>query len=121
MTSKKQIKSSLSNFEDIEVTFGLKRAFEIDSDCSKRPVIKGVVVASISCNRDKTIDISFFPISKNTYTEQACEKFSNIVLPDIKRWLEEQVAKLETAIVGVEQLIIEWNGKKHLFHSTKFL
>jgi len=121
VTTKKQVKSYLSNDENITVVFGLRRVFELDSRCSNVLNIKGIVVASAYCNRDKTIGVSFFPIPQNVYDEQAYEEFNNAILPQIKKWFEVQVAKPDTAILGVEELIIEWSEKNHLFHSVRFL
>jgi len=39
----------------------------------------------------------------------------------IQRWVCEQLEKPDTAIVGTEQLIIEWEGNKHLLHNVTYL
>ncbi|QSX18452.1 hypothetical protein [Priestia megaterium] len=121
VTNKKQVKSNLPNDENITVVMGLSRVFELDSRCSAGLKIKGTVVASISCQRDKTIGVSFFPISRNLCNEKAYEEFNAIVLCDIKKWIEEQVSKPDTAILGIEELIIDWDGQNYLFHHVRFL
>ncbi|QLK09393.1 hypothetical protein BMG_6168 (plasmid) [Priestia megaterium] len=40
---------------------------------------------------------------------------------DIQKWMWEQTEKPDTAIVGIEQLIVEWVGNKHLLHYVTFL
>lgn len=123
VTNKKQLKSQLLNTDELSICFGLTRQFEFDSRCpnAKRPFIKGTVIATISYQRDGMKSIYFFPITRNTYPEKAYEEFNNSVLPDIKKWIEEQTKKPDTAILGIEELIIEWNGKNHLLHNMRFL
>ncbi|MFB7142591.1 hypothetical protein ACFCYN_23570 [Gottfriedia sp. NPDC056225] len=120
-TNKKQVKLNLPNKEDANVLFGLRRKFEFDTQCSRPPQISGTVVASVTCNRDKDISIYFYPISQNIYPEKAKSQFHNDVLPELKKWIEKQSSKPDTAVLGVEEYIIEWNGKNHLFHQIKFL
>ncbi|GIO68173.1 hypothetical protein J21TS3_29940 [Paenibacillus cookii] len=43
------------------------------------------------------------------------------ILLNIKQWIQEQMNKPDTSISGVEQLIVEWNGKEHLVHKVRFL
>jgi hypothetical protein len=121
VTNIKQIKSKFMKNEDLKISYGLGRQFKFDSRCRNKPVIKGTVVASVSCNRDRAIQFSLYPISQNAYPEKAYEEFNNVVLPDIKKWIDEQISKPETAILGVEELIVEWNKKNHLFHNVRFL
>lgn len=121
VTSKKELKSCLENVTEIDVSFGLTRKFEFDSRCSKKPIVKGTVVASASCQRDKAINLSFFPISQNNYSKEEYEQFQSEVLPILEEWIREQINKTDTAILGIEELVIERNEKKHLFHKTKFL
>lgn len=122
-TNKKQLKYQLLINNEPSICFGLTRQFEFDSRCpiTNRPIIKGNVIATASYHRDRTIGIYFFPISRNTYPEKAYEEFNNSVLPDIKKWIQDQTTKPDTAILGIEELIIEWNGEKHLLHNVRFL
>jgi hypothetical protein len=120
-TSKYQLKLLFSDIETLRILFGLNRKFEFDSRCSNKPNIKGVVVASISYHRDRTVNFSLYPLSINDYPEKAVEDFNNVILLDIQQWLKVQIDKPETALLGIEQLVVEWNGNKHLFHSVKFL
>jgi hypothetical protein len=43
------------------------------------------------------------------------------ILLNIKQWIQAQMNKPDTSISGVEQLIVEWNGKEHLVHKVRFL
>lgn len=120
-TNKRQMKLYFSSEEDTFVSFGLKRKFEFDSRCPRPPHLNGTVVASVSCSRDKKISIYFYPISQALYPQNATTEFHNQILPSIKEWVHNQTSKPETAVLGVEQCIIEWNGKTHLLHHLKFL
>jgi hypothetical protein len=123
VTNKKQLKYNLLNTDELSICFGLTRQFEFDSRCpnANRPIIKGIVIATASYQRDRTIGIYFFPITRNTYPEKAYKEFNNSILPNIKKWIQEQTTKPDTAILGIEELIIEWNGKNHLLHNVRFL
>jgi hypothetical protein len=68
----------------VTISFGLVRHFEFDSRCLNKPVIEGTVVASVSCNRERTIHISFYPITQNSYPEKAYEEFNNVVFLGVK-------------------------------------
>jgi len=43
------------------------------------------------------------------------------MLLTIKQWLEGQINKPDTALLGYEQLVIEWTENEHLLHKVKFL
>lgn len=120
-TNRRYIKIYFSNEKDLYVSFGLNRKFEFDSRCSRPPQLTGTVIASVSCDRDKNISINFYPISQDRYPQNARNEFHIEVLPSIKEWVHNQKMKLETAVVGVEEYIFEWNGKTHLSHQLTFL
>jgi hypothetical protein len=110
-----------SSEENIYVSFGLNRKFEFDSRCPRPPQLNGTVIASVSCNREEKIRIYFYPISQDLYPQNAKNEFHNEVLPSIKEWVHNQTSKPETAVLGVEQFLIEWNGETHLTHQLNFL
>lgn len=120
-TTKRQLKNVFSGFETLNFLFGLSRNFEFDRRIPDKPKIKGVVVASVSYYRDRTLNFSLFPLSIIDYQDQAAEDFNNHILLTIKQWIQTQINKPDTAILGIEQLIVEWNGKEHLIHQVKFL
>jgi hypothetical protein len=120
-TNNRQIKFYFSSGEDLYVCFGLNRKFQFDGRCPRPPQLKGIVVASVSCSREKKININFYPISQDLYPQSANNEFHNEVIPSIKVWIHNQTSKPETAVLGVEEYIIEWNGKTNIFHQLKFL
>lgn len=121
VTTKKQLKNHFSSHTDLDILFGLTRQFEWDSRCLQHPKITGAVVAEALVHRDRTLDLSFFPIARNTYSKVAYEEFNHNLLADVQKWLREQTEKPDTAIVGIEQLVVEWVGNKHLLHYVTFL
>lgn len=84
---------------------------------SKEAKNQRYVVASVAYSRDRSINFSFYPISVLDYPEKAVENFNNVVLFDIREWIKGQMNKPDTALLGYEEMVIEWNGNKHLFHN----
>jgi hypothetical protein len=50
------------------------------------------------------------------YLVQARDDFSGRVIPKLRRWFEQQIAKPDTALLGYDQMIVEWDGTTHRFH-----
>jgi len=121
VTTKKQLKKYISQLTNVDFSFGLTRYFEWGSRRSHHPKLKGTVVAVVSFYRDKSLNLSFFPIVSNLYPEAAYEEFNYNILQAIQKWVCQQLEKPDTAMVGVEQLVVEWDGNKHLLHSVTFL
>ncbi|WP_061860375.1 hypothetical protein [Priestia megaterium] len=121
VTTKKQLKKYISPLTDVDFLFGLTRCFEWGSRRFNHPELKGTVVAVASFYRDRSLNLSSFPIVRNVYPEAAYEEFNRNILLTIQRWVCEQLEKPDTAIVGIEQLIVEWEGNKHLLHDVTFL
>jgi len=119
-TTKRHLKSVFFNIE-MDVLFGLVRKFEFDSRCPNKPNIVGNVVASISYSRDRTVDFSLYPLLITDYPNSAFDDFNNQILLTIKQWLEGQINKPDTALLGYEELVIEWTENEHLLHKVKFL
>ncbi|GIO32674.1 MULTISPECIES: hypothetical protein [Paenibacillus] len=120
-TTRRHLRSVFTDFEAINFLFGLRRNFEFDSRASTMPSIKGTVVTSVSYHRDRSTNFSLFPLSIIHYSDQAADDFNSQILFNIKQWIQAQMNKPDTSILGVEQLIVEWNGKEHLVHKVRFL
>jgi hypothetical protein len=121
ITSKKNVKAVLGHYEMLTVNFGLRRKFEFDSRCSNKPIIKGPVVVSVSIARSKEILASFYPVAISDLPADAIKVFHETTLQAISKWINGIVRKPETAIVGVEELIVEIEGETIKFHQVKFL
>jgi hypothetical protein len=79
------------------------------------------VVASLSVSRDWSSIISLYAIRKEAYSEVAAQDFEHAVLPQLRSWIDAELAKPSTAVLGVRQIIAEWDGKKHHLHELTFL
>jgi hypothetical protein len=99
----------------------LGKTFTFDSRCSKRPRLVGPVVASIQVSRDRTAILQLYPVKVRDYSEETAVQFAEQVLPDLKGWLTTQLAKPETAVLGYQQVVVEWSAGGHKIHEVRFL
>lgn len=60
---------------------------------------------------------SAYPIRADAYPPHAREDFRDRVLGEMRRWLQQQMAKPDTAVLGYEFLIAEWDGTAHRLHT----
>jgi len=123
ITSKKLLTTMLEPFdtENIHISFGLTREFSLDERCKKKPTITGKVFLAATCSRDKDISVSLFPILSQDLSVDAIKGFVTTALPTLCKWIEEQAGKPNTAVVGHEQIIVEWSGESYSFHQVTFL
>lgn len=104
------------------VSFGSPiRTFSFDHRASAVPKLSGAVVASASVNRDGQAHLCVFPIKRDGYPDSAASDFATSVLPGLASWISEMHSRPETAIVGVEESVIEWTGSGHSVHRLTFL
>ena len=59
---------------------------------------------------------SAYAVRRDAYPPQAREDFRARVLAEIRHWLRTQMAKPDTAVLGYECFIVEWDGTTHNFH-----
>lgn len=83
--------------------------------------VVGPVVASLSVSREKTAILQLYPVRRHDYPDDAAIRFKTEVLGYLKGWLDRQLSKRETAVLGYEQLIVEWIGASHRYHEVRFL
>jgi hypothetical protein len=120
--SKADLKQALGNIEPLSVHMGsLGTKFTFDPRCHHRPRLEGHVVASVGVSRDLTAIFQVYAIPVDDYPAEAVEQFRTDVLPRMRSWLVSQLAKPQTAILGYEQLIVEWTGSQHRDHVVRFL
>jgi hypothetical protein len=104
------------------VSFGNPiRTFAFDHRASRAPKLSGAVVASAQVNREGLAHLCFFPIMRDGYPDSAASDFATSILPSLARWISEMHSRPATAIVGVEESVIEWNGSDHSVHRLTFL
>jgi hypothetical protein len=120
--SKKIITSAFGNFGKLRCTFASARAtFNLDSRCFERPVINGLVVASLSVSRARTALLQIYPAEIAFFGASATSRFEAFVVPHLAKWLQQQLKKPETAVLGHEQIIVSWNGSEFEYAQVRFL
>jgi hypothetical protein len=116
-----EVKEWSKGFADLRIEFGTHRNFQFDSRCNNRPKIQGNVVVSVSIDRQLKPALFLYPIPNSQYPEQVKKEFLAGILPDLKKWLTEQLAKHENEIIGQETVVIELNGGHFKMHRLRYL
>lgn len=118
--SRRRIKEVFASDALALVSFGSPiRSFSFDSRLPQPPRLVGPVVASLSVARDRSAYLCLFPMRRESYPSPAQSDFSIDVLPRLQRWLRDKQARPDTAIVGHEQLVVEWTKQGHRSHELK--
>jgi len=120
--SLKAAKQLFAEFENLSVHFGsLGKTFAFDSRAKECPTLSGPVVASLSISRDSKAILRFYAVRRNAYSHTAADEFVTTWLPVMQEWLLSKLSRPATAILGIEQLLIEWNSQKHRKQEIRFL
>jgi hypothetical protein len=120
--SKADLKRTFGDIEPVHVYMGyLFPKFIFDSRCHHRPRLDGPVVASLSVSRDLTAIMQVFPVRRDDYSERATDDFREDILPGLRSWLISQLQKQQTAILGCEQVVVEWTGREHRQYFLRYL
>jgi hypothetical protein len=115
--SAKELKAAFSDIENLSVYCGaLGKSFAFDSRSRKRLKLEGIVVADAQVSRELNALFILYAIRREDHSERAANEFCDKILPQIHEWLRLQLVKSQTAVLGVESLIIEWSG-----HEIRFL
>jgi hypothetical protein len=99
----------------------LGKTFSFDSRCANRPRLAGPVVASLSVSRSRTAILQLYPVKRREYSDAAMAEFAERVLPQLRSWLQIQLTKPETAMLGCRQRVVEWTADGHKNHELRFL
>jgi len=97
------------------------RSFRFDSRCHPRPRLRGPVVAKLTISRTRESYLILYPCPRLTYSDEALADFRARVAPAMRSWLEAEQAKPETAVLGYESFLAEWDGGSHRTHRVRFL
>jgi hypothetical protein len=115
--SRRRVKEVFANDELEWVSFGNPiRSFRFDGRMTQRPRLVGPVVASLSIDRENSAHLCLYPVKLELYPSPAQAHFSIEVLPRLQRWLHDKQSRPETAIVGHEELLVEWTEQGHRHH-----
>lgn len=94
---------------DLTVFWGDQRSFSFDRRMRKAPGIEGVVVASLSVNRNQNDGsgiLNFYIITDEGYGERQKKLFEDACLPRMKDWFLAE-PKLRG---GHDELLVSWTG-----------
>jgi len=120
--TKADLKQAFGDIQPLSVHMGsLGNKYQFDSRCHHRPHLVGPVVASLSVSRELTAIFQAYPVEVESYSAEVVVQFREEVLPRMRLWLLTQLGKPQTAILGHEQLIIEWSGSAHREHAIRFM
>ena len=118
----KILKAVFSDIENLSIhCCTLGKNFKFDSRSKKRPVLEGTVMAHAEVSRNLEALLILYPIHREDYPQWAANEFCDKILFHIHEWLKSQLAKSQTAILGVEYLIIEWTGHEYRKHEMRYL
>lgn len=116
--TRREAKATFGDLDVVSIGLGcLWRHFRFDSRCRHRPdVAEQHIVAEAGYGPDRKAHFSAYVVREDAYPLQAREDFRDRVLPEMRQWLQTQIAKLDTATLNHEYLIVEWDGTTHQFH-----
>lgn len=78
-------------------------------------------MAQVQVSRNLEAMLILYPLKTEAYPESAGSEFSDSIIHEVHEWLQSQMSKPQTAILGAESLIIEWTGSQHKKHALRFL
>ena len=110
---------------DVDINIGLLRDYAHDSALPKRLKPKGLVVASFSINHRRSNYgamqpvscgiLSLYVIHDQAWTDAQSNEFVNTALPRLHEWYLGH--RTSSAVIGgVDQILVEWDGKSLHFH-----
>jgi hypothetical protein len=89
---------------------------------SYNPVIRnsGPILASVAVGAGEP-HLCLYAVRADGYPHEAAEDFRSAVLPKLREWLDQELAKPETLkFAGARVLVVEWAGDRHRFHQMKW-
>jgi len=120
--SRRDVKSVFDPDELEWVSFGNPiRTFSFDFYATGVPRLSGPVAISLMMSRVREAHLCVFPVPREGYSEKARAQMVESVLPRFAEWLRAKQSHPDTAVLGHEQIIAEWNGKTHQCHELRFL
>jgi hypothetical protein len=117
--SKRDFKDAFDNAEIEWTGFAYpSKSFSFDSKYRHVPMITGSVVAQLTfCFYPRSAHICFYPVARETYSDNASLDFKENQLQKMASWYFTQMALPETHNQGLyKSIIIEWNRDVHFIH-----
>lgn len=106
---------------DLRIEFGVQRIFRFDPRCKSRPKIQGIVAASLFIDYQLKPALYFYPIPGSKYPESVKYEFMQRMENELKKWLEDRLAKHETDMPGREMILMELNNARFSMHRLRYL
>lgn len=116
-----EVQEWAKEFADLRIEFGTHKSFRFDPRCKSRPKIQGIVAVSLFIDCQLKPALYFYPIPASKYPESAKFEFLARLENDLKKWLEDQLAKHETDMVGREMMLMELKDARFTMHRLRYL
>ena len=110
---------------DIDISFGLLRKYEFDTCARKKPLISGVVIASLSINERERVEVGgngllvLYQVNKSLYEKSDQNLFENKYLPQMCEWYSQK-KKSNQYICGVSELLVEWYNHEFTVNEIRY-
>ncbi len=116
--TKREAKAAFGDLELRWIGLGWpSRHFRFDRRTTHQPkVAEKDIVADATYSPQREGWFMAYAVRKEDYPPEAREDFRDRVMPKMRRWLQAQIAKPDTAVLSHEYLIVEWDGATHKFH-----
>jgi hypothetical protein len=96
-----------------------------------RVQVTGLVVAALTVRgvrhpllegKPPRSSLRFYALPREKYPDESTLDFVEKALPEMRKWLQAQLAKPETTRVGLdEDLLVEWTGGKHVTRAVRYV
>ncbi len=107
---------------DIKAVFGHNQLDSVSTGVSRLKLAGPVVAVIDGANQwSDRPSMRLCPVRIDQYPESAADEFKSVILPKMKDWLDQELAKPATRIFGhFECLVVEWNGSQHKCHQLRW-
>jgi len=98
---------------------GTQKLKMYDRGYSPRPKFVGPVVASLDVSHlsDSRPILYLYAVRTDQYSNNAAGEFRSKILPEMKAWLDRELAKPETSKFGHgDDFVTEWSDSEHRIH-----
>jgi hypothetical protein len=120
--SKRSIKETFAeeDLDWVDLAFAIK-SFSFDSAWSHHPKLNGQVVAQLTVPRNPgKAYLIIYPMHRDRFTGLIQEGMKSVVLPRFRDWLNLRKRRPETAVLGYETILADWNGRTFEFHEGRY-
>lgn len=116
-----EVKEWAKEFADLRIEFGAQKSFRFDPRCGSRPKIQGTIIVSLFIDCQLKPAVYFYPVPTSQYPETARQEFLKHTFNHLKKWLEEEISKHETDMVGRKLVLIELKNAHLEMHRLRYL